>query len=299
MKLLRHIKEKTVSFFGKIRQLFSQGKASKRKLVYLILICLFSLLFVGSSIYLICYFINAGRDTHQYDSLANIVASIRQDLATDSSQDNPNVSNATVQTQAQEDNSLILPEYRALYEANSDLVGWIQIPDTRVDYPVVQSPYEPDYYLYRNFHKENSQSGCIYVREACDVFTPSDNVVIYGHRMNSGIMFADLMNYRKKSFWEAHQTLTFDTIYQRHTYQIICVFITSGDSGVGYPYHRFNNAASETEFNDFIQTIHSLQLYKTGHTAQYGDMLITLSTCLPRYEKPANGRLVVVAKRIS
>lgn len=279
----------------------SQGKKqSRNQMVYIGLICLFSLIFLGSAIYLISYFVETARQSEQYDDLSSIVESIRQDMATSpSSTDASGNPIATSGTEAAGDDSPILPEYRPLYEMNNDLVGWIHVPGTRVDYPVCQNVREKDYYLYRNFEKKDSKDGCIYVREACNVFTPSDNVVIYGHRMNSGAMFADLMNYRSKSFWETHQTLTFDTIYEHHTYQIIAVFITSGNSGQGFPYHQFNTARNQKEFDNFIKTVHELQLYDTGLTAQYGDMLITLSTCTPRYEQPANGRFVVVAKRIS
>lgn len=275
-------------------------KLSRNRIVYIVLICLFSLIFLGSAIYLISYFVKSAQESEKYKDLASIVESIRQDMATATgSTDATGNPDATGSTDATGDSSLILPEYQALYEINNDLVGWIHIPDTRVNYPVCQNLTTKDYYLYRNFNKEDSKDGCIYVREACDVFTPSDNVVIYGHRMNSGAMFADVMKYRSKDFWQTHQTITFDTIYEHHTYQVIAVFITSANYGEGFPYHQFNNAESQAEFDAFIKTVHDLQLYDTGLTAEYGDMLITLSTCTPRYEEPDNGRFVVIAKRIS
>ena len=276
-----------------------EKKFDRNKILYIGLICLFSLIFLGSAIYLIVYFVDSAAQSEKYDNLASIVESIRQDMATDPGNTDLDSTDSTGSTNATGSGSLVLPEYQGLYEMNNDLVGWIHIPDTRVNYPVCQNLATKDYYLYRNFNKEDSKDGCIYVREACDVFTPSDNVVIYGHRMNSGAMFADLMNYRKKDFWETHQTFTFDTIYEHHTYQVIAVFITTANYEEGFSYHQFNNADNQTEFDEFIKTVHELQLYDTGLTAQYGDMLVTLSTCTPRYEQPDNGRLVVVAKRIS
>ncbi len=284
----------------KLPENFRRTRLNRNQILYLALVALLVLVFLISAIYVISYWVESAQQSGQYNDLASIVESIRQEQAT-----NPNATlptgtpDPTAPTDGDADQSAILPEYRELYAINNDLVGWISIPGTRVDYPVCQTRRERDYYLYRNFYGEDSKSGCIYVREACDVFRPSDNVVIYGHRMNSGEMFADLMNYRDKKFWESHQTFTFDTIYQRHTYQVIAVFVTSGDPGVGYAYHQFNDAHSEADFDKFMQTVHSLQFYDTGHTAKYGDMLITLSTCTPRYESPSNGRLVVVAKRIS
>lgn len=276
-----------------------EKKLDRNKILYIALICLFSLIFLGSAIYLIVYFVDSAQQSEKYDNLASIVESIRQDMATDPGSTDPDYTGATGSSNATGSSSLILPEYQSLYEMNNDLVGWIRIADTRVNYPVCQNLTTKDYYLYRNFNKEDSKDGCIYVREACDVFTPSDNVVIYGHRMNSGAMFADLMNYRNKSFLDTHQTFTFDTIYEHHTYQVIAVFITSGNYDEGFAYHQFNNADNQAEFDEFMKTVHELQLYDTGLTAEYGDMLVTLSTCTPRYEQPSNGRLVVIAKRIS
>ena len=194
------------------------------------------------------------------------------------------------------DESRILPQYQSLYALNNDLVGWIKVPGTKIDYPVVQSPKNRDYYLYRNFEGKHSSWGCIYAREECDIFTPSDNVVLYGHHMKDGSMFAGLDKYKRKSYWQDNQYLYFDTLYEEHTYQIIAAFKTSANVGQGFPYHIFNYADSEEEFNDFMKTVHSLQMYKTGVTAEYGDVLLTLSTCEYTLD---NGRFVVVAKRLT
>ena len=177
------------------------------------------------------------------------------------------------------------------------VVGWITVPGTKIDYPVMQTPNNKDYYLKRDFYHNWSDWGAIYAREACDVNKPSDNVVLYGHHMADGSMFAQLeTRYKRKSFWEEHQYLTFDTLYEKHTYQIIACFRTSANVGQGFPYHQFNEAANEEEFNAFIAEVKRLALYDTGLTAEYGDKLLTLSTC--EYTLP-NGRFVVVAKRIS
>ena len=279
--------------------MFQEQKLDRKKILYIALICLCSLIFLASAIYMIVYFVDSAQESEKYSDIASIVESIKQEMQNSPDSTDPDYTGATGGNDTPGSSSLILPEYQGLYEMNNDLVGWINIPDTRVNYPVCQNLTTKDYYLYRNFNKEDSKDGCIYVREACDVFTPSDNVVIYGHRMNSGAMFADVMNYRKKDFWETHQTFTFDTIYEHHTYQVIAVFITSANYGEGFAYHQFNDASNQAEFDEFMKTVHKLQLYDTGLTAKYGDMLVTLSTCTPRYEQPGNGRLVVIAKRVS
>lgn len=189
----------------------------------------------------------------------------------------------------------VLPEFAELYVLNNDLVGWIDIPGTNVSYPVVQTPESVDYYLRRDFYGDYATHGCIYVREQCDVFTPSDNLTIYGHRMRDGSMFYDLLKYKKQSFYEDHRYILFDTLTERHTYEIVTVFRTTATLGEGFSYHKFIDAATESEFDSFIDTCQSLAFYDTGVDAQYGDKLISLSTC--DYDI-ANGRLVVVAKRI-
>lgn len=190
----------------------------------------------------------------------------------------------------------LLPEFKELYLLNNDIVGWIFIPDTQIDYPVMQTPDSPDYYLKRNFDKASSARGCIYVREQCDVFAPSDNVTIYGHRMKSGAMFGQLDKYFQYDFYDSHRYIYFDTLKELHTYEILAVFLTTASQGEGFAYHMFVDAQSEEEFTDYVNTCKRLSFYDTGVEAAYGDSLITLSTC--EYSQP-NGRLVVVAKRIS
>ena len=189
----------------------------------------------------------------------------------------------------------ILPELSELYPLNTDLVGWLTIPGTNVDYPVVQRPESTDYYLHRDFYGNYDSHGCLYVKEQCDVITPSDNITIYGHRMKDHTMLGHLAKYERKDFWQEHQYLFFDTLTEHHTYQIIYVFITTATVGEGFPYHLFVDAEDEAAFDSFLLNCARHSLYDTGLTASYGDKLITLSTCEYTQE---NGRLVVVAKRI-
>ena len=111
---------------------------------------------------------------------------------------------------AETENSL-LAVYRALAEQNADMVGWIRIEGTTIDYPVMQTPDDFNFYLRRNFDKEYSNLGTPYIQENCDLKT-SDNLILYGHHMLDGGMFSDLDLYKKKSFWEKHKTIRFDTL---------------------------------------------------------------------------------------
>lgn len=191
----------------------------------------------------------------------------------------------------------ILAEYEELYNMNSDMVGWIKIEGTKVDYPVLQTPDEPDYYLYRDFDKADSKRGAIYAREVCDINKPSDNITIYGHHMADGSMFAGLQAYTDKKTWENNSLIFFDTLTEYHIYKIFAVFATSANIGEGFSYHQFVDAETEEDFDEFVATCKQLAYYDTGITPKYGDKLICLSTC--EYTHGDNGRLVVAAYRIT
>ena len=101
----------------------------------------------------------------------------------------------------------LLPQYQALYAQNSDLAGWIQIDGTNINYPVMQSKHDPDFYLKHNFEKADSPHGCPYVQTNCNLQTPSDNILVYGHNMKDGTMFSDLLQYKRESFWQQHRII--------------------------------------------------------------------------------------------
>ena len=189
---------------------------------------------------------------------------------------------------------LIQTEYVELFKLNPDLIGWIYIDGTEINYPVMQTPEWVNYYLKRDFYGQSNDHGSIYADEMADIKRPSANVTLYGHKMKDGSMFAGLMDYKEKSFYEQHPTIDFNTIYKDGTYQIIAVFITTANEG-GFPYHLFVDGTEE-EFNAFVSKCKELSLYDTGVDADYGDKLITLSTC---EHNVSNGRFVVVAKKVN
>ena len=186
-------------------------------------------------------------------------------------------------------------KYAAVYEQNSDFVGWITIDGTNINYPVMQTVNSPNYYLKRSFEKQYSNYGVPYVQENC-VLGVSDNAVVYGHNMNNGSMFADLCKYEREDFYREHPVVRFDTLYGLGEYEIVAAFKTVAYSERGFKYYHFVDAAGEDDFNAFISQCKALALYDTGVSAEYGDKLLTLSTC--EYSR-TNGRMVVVAKLIS
>ena len=268
----------------------------KRKTIFIILMVVFITIFLVSGFYLGRYFLRSSQQKNELDELADLVSQALTETTPDSTDPNEPVSpHTTIIDPVSGKEMEILKEYAPIYKRNTDTIGWIQIKGTGINYPVMQTPKEPNYYLYRSFQKEWAEHGSIYVQENCDVFTPSDNLIIYGHRMKDGLMFYDLQEYKDYAFFQKHPIISFDTIREHRDYEIVSVFLTTATAGEGFAYHEFVDAATETEFKQFIATCKNLALYNTGITADYGDKLITLSTC--EYSQ-TNGRLVVVAKRI-
>lgn len=276
-----------------------------KKWIYNALIIFFVLMLLVSGIMLGAYYLDAYNQQNRYEDLAQLRGDV-QTIVRPVPQPEETQPDATVPAETEPELVTVtdpktgqpvqvLPEFAGLYELNSDIVGWLTVPGTVIDYPVMQTPDSPDYYLYRNFDKQDNKRGCLYVREVCDVFAPSDNLTVYGHHMRDGSMFGQLEKYRSNDFRLENPCFYFDTLTERHTYQVIAVFLTTATVGKGFYYHAFVDAGSPEEFEEFIDTCHDLQLYDTGISAEYGDKLICLSTC--EYSQ-VNGRLVVVAKRI-
>lgn len=270
-----------------------------KKWMFYALIGLFSLIFLVSSAMLIWYWVDSREQSERYNDLAQLVQQARPTLPQNPADPTapstqPQSPWITVNDPESGEPVQLLPDFAQLYTMNNDLVGWIRVPGTNIDYPVMQTPDDPDYYLRRDFEKKKNTHGCIYAKEECDLLT-SDNVTIYGHYMRNGSMFAALGNYKKKSFWEENNTVLLDTLTQRRSYEIFAVFSTTASEGQGFYYHTFIQTDSPEHYDAFVSQCKALSLYDTGITPQYGEKLITLSTC---DKSLVNGRLVVVARLV-
>lgn len=191
----------------------------------------------------------------------------------------------------------ILPKYQDLYAQNSDLVGWLTIDAIGVDYPVMQTPGDNEYYLRRGFDKVYSLAGSLFLDENCRITSPSTaNWLIYGHNMSDSSMFGQLDKYAEESFYREHPTFEFDTLYEEMQWQIVAVIRTQVGSD-DLPYYTFFDASSERDWQAKYQAVMDLALYDTGVTARYGDQLLTLSTC-GTTSSTTDKRLAVIAKRI-
>ena len=252
---------------------------TKKRVIWLLALILAGAIFLGCAVYFI-------RDYLHYRSITDIGA----------------YDNFSVVSHIKKEVEVPI-NFDELEKINEDIYAWINIPGDDpekplVDYPILQSnPNDDDnYYLDHNVNRKSSVYGAIYTQNYNNKDFGDFNTLIYGHNMRNGNMFHDLHKFRDKSFWEGHKYFTFDTILEHHTYEIVAVFTTTASVGRGFAYHLFVNAATEEEFDQYVARCKQLALYDTGVTAEYGDKLISLSTC--EYSQ-VNGRLVLVAKRIN
>jgi len=197
-----------------------------------------------------------------------------------------------------------------VYGMNEDCIGWLKIDGMVIDYPVMQTPDDEQYYLNRDFNGKYSAYGCILADTDATIGTgtlaedysdgtrPSTNIILHGHNMKNGTMFGSLDKFRDKAFEQSHSIIKFSSLYEDREYEICSVFLSQvykkADKNV-FKYYQFFDAQSEEEWNGFYQNIKKAALYDTGVEAEYGDEFLTLSVCAYHVD---NGRLVVCAKRI-
>ncbi len=266
-----------------------------KKVLFMIIVFLLLAAFCVSAFMVGSYVLEGKRQEQKYDELSNIVANAQTET-----QNAPAEAPVPGETQdrtvdVRDENGMLL-SYKDIYLMNTDTVGWIKMDGTEMDYPVMQTPKDPNYYLYRDFSGEKSDRGCIYAWGEADINAPSDNITLFGHNMRDGSMFAALNAYTDKAAWDQNSLIFFDTLTEFHTYKIFAVFKTPASMDEGFRYHQFVDAEDEEDFNDFVETCKDLAFYDTGITPVYGDKIICLSTCEYTLE---NGRLVVAAVRIT
>ena len=189
-----------------------------------------------------------------------------------------------------------LARYLPLYERNHDYFGWLTIPETKVDYPVMHSPDRPLHYLEHDFDGKFAYAGVPFMDGECD--RDGNVYLIYGHHMRDGSIFGGLVAYMDKQFWEKQPIIHFDTLYEERTYMVIVAMharvLESGEQN-GFRYYNYTSLDTEEDFDEYMRQAHKLAMYDTGLTASYGDELLVLSTC---DNFTQDGRLVIIAKRI-
>ena len=273
--------------------ILSSESKSRKGLILLLIAVISILILLVCVFFLVNYSLSSYRESLLHSKLKDMVGESEIVLTTDLE------SGRTVASAGQtSDSGKVLRKYKSLYELNGDLVGWISIEDTKIDYPVMQTINDEEYYLHRNYYGDEAKEGLPFMDSRCIVGRPSTNLIIYGHNMKNGTMFADLLKYESKAYYEKHKYIHFDTIYEEALYEIVAVFrsrVAYIDENT-FRFYNFIEADAEDEFYDYYNTIRDMSLYRIEAEAKASDYLLTLSTCEYTVE---DGRFVVVARKIA
>lgn len=258
----------------------------KRKILnVLMVLCL--LVAIGSGGYLAYYYYNSHKSESAVEDLKEQI--VEDDRNKD---DGPQM--------VMVDGVMIQKKFEHLYRGNHDFIGWLTIDDTNVDYPVMYTPHDSEngeYYIHRDYDEQYSAAGLPFADGNCVIEPPTDNIILYGHNMNSGKMFHDIIKYEDEEFYQEHKTFTFDTIYGDGTYEVVAMFYGQilPEESTSFKYYEFVNAGTKEEFLNYVDNLKSMSIIDTGVEVEYGDKLVTLSTCAYHVK---DGRFAVIAKKL-
>lgn len=255
----------------------------KKKWVINIAMIVCILVFAGCGIYLLRYYMGVKQTENELDELLKM-----KNEGVQTADDSEDVKTAAGRK--------VMKQYKKLYKKNTDLVGWITVKNTKIDYPVMQTPKEPEFYLHKNYKKEQDVNGLPFLDAKCDVEDKESNLMVYGHHMKSGMMFAHLVDYDSKDFYKKHKTVIFDTLYEEREYEVVAAFYSKiyKENEDVFKYYNYPGHLSKKQYDKYVTNIKKLSRYDTGITPKYGEQLLTMVTCAYQTE---DGRFVVVARR--
>ncbi len=187
-----------------------------------------------------------------------------------------------------------LPVYRSMAEKNADMVGWVRIEGTAIDYPVCQTPEDPEFYLHRDINRERADCGTPFLDSICRLGPPRSSLLVYGHHMQNGQMFASLCNYMDQGYFLEHPYIQFDTLEEAGSYEIAAIVTLEADGGQ-VPWLELLFPSCAEEFTDAWQAVEQCRLYDIDVEPKAKDGLLALVTC--EYTQK-NGRLMVIARKI-
>ncbi len=273
-----------------------KNSKSKRKIIYYSIYTILVLLIILSIIYIVNNLLSKKQAIQESQLLDKV--EIDENQVEETNKITEEIEETTQENiqETNNQNSERILKVQKLQEENSDIVGWLEIEGTSINYPVLQGT-DNEYYMTHNYKKQKSKNGSIFLTKDYDWSIPSSNLLMYGHNLNNGTMFQELLKYAKEEFYKEHPIIRFTTNKEDAEYEIISVFKSrvyyKTEKNV-FRYYFFVNANSEAEYNEFVQNAKKASLYDIDKTAKFGDQLITLSTCSYHIE---DGRFAVVGRK--
>ena len=284
---------------------------TKEKRIHVITYLLLSILIVLSIIYIINFFLLKQEAKEQSELLSTIdiyekenANKVAQNILEDEEknvEEELEEKGKTISTEnsieKQKQATERMLQVKELQGQNPDIIGWLEIENTNINYPVLQGT-DNSYYMTHNYKKENSKNGSIFLNADYNWNIPSNNFLIYGHNLGNGMMFQELLKYEKERFYQEHPIIRFTTTEEDAKYEIVSVFKSrvyyKSEKNV-FRYYYFINSQSEEKYNQFVKNAKNASIYSIDVTANYGDQLITLSTCSYYVQ---DGRFAVVGRKI-
>ena len=282
---------------------------AKRKGIHVAIYLLLSILIILSLIYIINFF-SLKQEAKEQTKLLSAINIYEKEGTKEVVQNASEERQENIESELEENGEMISTEnteerneetermlqVKQLQTQNTDIVAWLEIENTNINYPVLQGT-DNSYYMTHNYKKEKSKNGSIFLDANYNWNIPSNNLLIYGHNLGNGMMFQELLKYEKESFYQEHPVIRFTTAAEDAEYEIISVFKSrvyhKSEKNV-FRYYFFLNNESEEEYNQFVKNAKNASLYPIDATANYGEQLITLSTCSYYVE---DGRFAVVGRK--
>ena len=270
-------------------------KKHKEKIQMGIVISIFSVIIIACLISIFSRMYTENKEKEEFRQLAEIVTEDTTDATIEETIKKPNILKVSdFDNEVQAEQTVYYTTYyephsiSELISMNSECFGWISISGTNINYPVMHTPSNPQKYLNRNFYGEYSYSGTPFFDARCSA--DSTNLIIYGHHMNNGTMFADLCNYTDYSYFTEHPTVVLETKDGAFVYSVFAVLKVKSDD----EWYRFTSALTKNRYNSMVEYAKEKSIYETGITPKYGQQILTLSTC---YGNNQNDRILVLAAR--
>lgn len=270
-----------------------ENNTKRRKgIIYIFVYILLSILILISAIYIIKFLLSKEEAKKESELLDTV--EINNNEIEKEKKDTEETTEKTNEVENKETERML--KVKELQKENADIVGWLEIENTNINYPVLQGE-DNEYYMTHNYKKEKSKNGSIFLNKDYDWNIPSSNLLMYGHNLGNGTMFQELLKYQNKEFYNNHKVIRFTTAKEDAEYEIISVFKSrvyyKSEQNV-FRYYYFINANTEEEYNNYVENAKKASIYEIEPTAKYGDQLITLSTCSYHVK---DGRFAVVGRK--